>query len=207
MTDENFKMRLLGRFTNEAVLCMQEGILDNPVCIWTSKMAQALLSYCQQSLLFCYCVSWTHLTGPVFFLSLQLEGDIGMVFGLGFPPVLGGPFRYVDTLGADKLVAKLEEFQAVYGESFAPCQLLVDHAKDPSKKFHKQWKGRHCRHCIIWSAQLQIAMQSSKRDRASEDKAYSLGWGKGWFFVLALNPVVIGIVCECPNNSVGTLKW
>ncbi len=31
LTDENVKMRILGRFVNEAVLCLQEGILKDPV--------------------------------------------------------------------------------------------------------------------------------------------------------------------------------
>lgn len=33
----------------------------------------------------------------------------------------------------------MEEFQSAYGEAFAPCQMLLDMAKDTSKKFHAQW--------------------------------------------------------------------
>ena len=36
------------------------------------------------------------------------DGDIGAIFGLGFPPFLGGPFRYMETLGIKEVVAKLE---------------------------------------------------------------------------------------------------
>lgn len=57
------------------------------------------------------------------------------MFGLGFPPMTGGPFRFVDEYGADKLIAKMAKFEAVYGSSFTPCQLLLDHSKN-GKKFY-----------------------------------------------------------------------
>lgn len=52
------------------------------------------------------------------------DGDIGAVFGIGFPPFLGGPFYYMDTLGAQRMVEELEQLAAGYGERFAPCDAL-----------------------------------------------------------------------------------
>ncbi len=63
------------------------------------------------------------------------DGDMGAVFGLGFPPFLGGPFRYIDTLGADKIVAKMEALQQKFGNRFKPATLLTEYAK-AKKEFH-----------------------------------------------------------------------
>jgi len=62
-------------------------------------------------------------------------GDIGMVFGTGFAPFRGGPFRYLDTVGVDKYVHMMNEFEDKYGPQFEPCQLLKDYASS-GKKFH-----------------------------------------------------------------------
>jgi enoyl-CoA hydratase/long-chain 3-hydroxyacyl-CoA dehydrogenase len=82
------------RMINEAVQCLQEGILESPV-----------------------------------------DGDIGAIFGLGFPPMKGGPFRYVDNVGASSVVATMERFANKCGKRFKPADLLVQHAKNGTK-FH-----------------------------------------------------------------------
>jgi 3-hydroxyacyl-CoA dehydrogenase/enoyl-CoA hydratase/3-hydroxybutyryl-CoA epimerase len=55
------------------------------------------------------------------------DGDVGAVFGLGYPPFRGGPFFTVDQMGADVVVARLEALEARFGERFAPAQILRDH--------------------------------------------------------------------------------
>ncbi|WP_088331967.1 fatty acid oxidation complex subunit alpha FadJ [Lacimicrobium sp. SS2-24] len=63
------------------------------------------------------------------------DGDIGAIFGIGFPPFLGGPFRYMDSLGIDHVVARLEHYQGLYGDKFAPAALLKTMAGE-SKPFY-----------------------------------------------------------------------
>ena len=73
----------------------------------------------------------------IIFINLnKTEGDIGAVFGLGFPPSKGGPFKFVDIYGANKIVDILKRYEQVYGASFRPCDLLLDYAKDSTKRFY-----------------------------------------------------------------------
>jgi len=63
------------------------------------------------------------------------DGDVGAIFGLGFPPFLGGPFRYLDHLGARFACQVLERLATRHGERFRPAGLLVEMAKSETR-FH-----------------------------------------------------------------------
>ncbi len=58
------------------------------------------------------------------------DGDIGAIFGLGFPPFLGGPFRHADALGLETLVNKLNALEGEYGIRFKPAPILETMAKE-----------------------------------------------------------------------------
>jgi 3-hydroxyacyl-CoA dehydrogenase/enoyl-CoA hydratase/3-hydroxybutyryl-CoA epimerase len=57
------------------------------------------------------------------------DGDVGAVFGIGFPPFRGGPFRYMDTLGIKIVVQRLEDLNARFPGRFEPAELLLDMAR------------------------------------------------------------------------------
>jgi 3-hydroxyacyl-CoA dehydrogenase / enoyl-CoA hydratase / 3-hydroxybutyryl-CoA epimerase len=56
------------------------------------------------------------------------DGDIGAVFGIGFPPFRGGPFRYVDSVGAHQIVEQLEDLNDRFVGRFEPAGILLDAA-------------------------------------------------------------------------------
>ncbi len=57
------------------------------------------------------------------------DGDIGAIFGFGFPPFRGGPLRMIDALGAAEVVRVLEELAAAHGTRFSPAEGLVEMGK------------------------------------------------------------------------------
>jgi 3-hydroxyacyl-CoA dehydrogenase/enoyl-CoA hydratase/3-hydroxybutyryl-CoA epimerase len=89
VADEEIVQRTVLSMVNEAVRCLEEGILRTP-----------------------------------------RDGDVGAVFGLGFPPFRGGPFRYVDATGAAVILRQLESLDQRFAPRFAPAPLLVEMARD-----------------------------------------------------------------------------
>lgn len=92
---EEIQDRALMLMLNEAVLCLEEGLIANPT-----------------------------------------DGNIGAVFGIGFPPFTGGPFRAIDAWGAKTVVDRMNELKAKYGERFTPAKSLVEMAAS-GKRYHE----------------------------------------------------------------------
>jgi 3-hydroxyacyl-CoA dehydrogenase/enoyl-CoA hydratase/3-hydroxybutyryl-CoA epimerase len=64
------------------------------------------------------------------------DGDIGAIFGIGFPPFMGGPFRYMDELGLEHLVSRLEHYAATYDEKYTPADILMNMKKNQETFYH-----------------------------------------------------------------------
>jgi 3-hydroxyacyl-CoA dehydrogenase/enoyl-CoA hydratase/3-hydroxybutyryl-CoA epimerase len=64
------------------------------------------------------------------------DGDIGAIFGLGFPPFHGGPFRYMDKVGVVEIVKKLQALQEQHGERFTPAPMLLELATAEQGAFY-----------------------------------------------------------------------
>lgn len=54
-------------------------------------------------------------------LRSEGDGDLGAVFGLGFPPFLGGPFHFVRQRGKQEIRARLERLERSSGPRFRPA--------------------------------------------------------------------------------------
>lgn len=57
------------------------------------------------------------------------DGDVGAIFGLGFPPFLGGPFRYVDAHGPGRILERTEMWHQKFGKRFEPAPYLRELVK------------------------------------------------------------------------------
>ena len=67
--------------------------------------------------------------------ALHRPLDRRSTLGLGFPPTFGGPFRYLDLIGAQRFLNDMKKFEDRYGERFKVATIIEDYAKE-NKKFH-----------------------------------------------------------------------
>lgn len=58
------------------------------------------------------------------------DGDVGAVFGIGFPPFRGGPFRYMDSLGLGAVASALKDFESSVGSRYTPAAVITAMARD-----------------------------------------------------------------------------
>jgi 3-hydroxyacyl-CoA dehydrogenase/enoyl-CoA hydratase/3-hydroxybutyryl-CoA epimerase len=63
------------------------------------------------------------------------DGDVGAVFGLGFPPFRGGPFRWIDATGVASVVARLDHYKQAHGARFEAAPILREYAA-ANRRFH-----------------------------------------------------------------------
>jgi len=67
------------------------------------------------------------------------DGDVGAVFGIGFPPFRGGPFRYADSIGAAQIVERLEDLDLRFHPRFGAAGLLLDMAASGRSFYESGW--------------------------------------------------------------------
>ena len=69
------------------------------------------------------------------------EGDVGAVLGWGFAPWSGGPFSWLDIIGAKKAVEICDALEAAHGARFKAPQSLRDMAASGKKFYGKDAKA------------------------------------------------------------------
>jgi 3-hydroxyacyl-CoA dehydrogenase/enoyl-CoA hydratase/3-hydroxybutyryl-CoA epimerase len=60
------------------------------------------------------------------------DADYGIILGTGFAPFRGGPLRFAEHFGLNKIVDEMNRL-AQSDEKFAPCEILKKHTRDETK--------------------------------------------------------------------------
>ncbi len=60
------------------------------------------------------------------------DADYGMILGTGFAPFRGGPLRFAEHFGIEKVVQEMERLTQT-DDKFAPCEILKKHAREGTK--------------------------------------------------------------------------
>ena len=67
-------------------------------------------------------------------VETPMEVDMGLIYGLGFPPFRGGIFRWADSAGLDELLQRAEKLKSS-GKIYEPTEQIRKMAKD-GQLFH-----------------------------------------------------------------------
>ncbi len=69
------------------------------------------------------------------------EGDVGAILGWGFAPWSGGPFAWLDMLGAEYAAARCDELEAAFGARFK-CPALLREMADKGQTFYGRFGSK-----------------------------------------------------------------
>jgi 3-hydroxyacyl-CoA dehydrogenase/enoyl-CoA hydratase/3-hydroxybutyryl-CoA epimerase len=61
-------------------------------------------------------------------LEAAHDGNIGSIYGIGFPAWTGGALQFINSVGPKRFAKRAEELAARHGARFAPPELLLDKA-------------------------------------------------------------------------------
>jgi hypothetical protein len=62
--------------------------------------------------------------------------DMGLILGIGFPPMKGGLLRWCDNIGAQKILERASKYAAL-GKRFQPTDQFVAMAKSNARFYPK----------------------------------------------------------------------
>lgn len=69
------------------------------------------------------------------------EGDVGAVLGWGFAPWTGGPFAWLDIIGAEYAAARCDTLTEAYGDRFA-CPPLLREMAEKGETFYGRFAAQ-----------------------------------------------------------------
>ncbi|SPH17143.1 Fatty acid oxidation complex subunit alpha [Defluviimonas aquaemixtae] len=101
------------------------GLWDELGAIWRVSEDQPELSQVQHRLMMAQVLEAVRALEEGVLEDIR-EGDVGAILGWGFAPWSGGPFSWLDILGAEKAVAICERLEKAHGPRFAAPKLLKD---------------------------------------------------------------------------------
>ena len=103
----------------------REGLWDGLQAAWPVTRAQPDLTDVQHRLLMAQVLEAVRALEEGVLMDIR-EGDVGAILGWGFAPWSGGPFSWLDIIGAARAVAICDTLTASHGARFAAPALLRD---------------------------------------------------------------------------------